>query len=371
MKKVEIITIFDNTNFGTYLQALALALTIQKLGFDVEIIDYIRPRQSEKALKKFANGFVKKMYYSIVLIPRWRILRNRCHSFVRSFVNLSRTQYLSFEELKKNPPLADIYITGSDQVWNSIYNEGIDKSFYLEFAPLGHKRMAYAASIGMPKIPDKEIEETRYLLGKFSFISVREKDACRILSDIGIKDIPVVLDPTLLLNKSDWMNISNKYKRIKTESFILVYSVEEMAQNELIGYYAKKLSKKYGWRIYEISYNGHHSRMKFADKHFLQVTPDIFLQLMLMAEFIIVSSFHGTAFSINFNKQFLTISPNRFNSRVDNILSLCHLRNRLVTSSSFDIDSLYPIDYDEVNKIVGNEKNQSMKILNKMLGNIV
>ena len=367
MKKVEIITIFDNTNFGTYLQALALALTIQKLGFNVEIIDYIRPGQSEEAWQRFANNFIKKIYYTFWKFPRWRKLRNDCHAFVSCFVPISKTQYMSYKELKDNPPLADIYITGSDQVWNSIYNEGIDKSFYLDFAPEGYKRVAYAASIGMAKIPEEEIEDMRRLLSKYSAITVREADAHRILSELGFKDVPVVLDPTLLLDKAAWISIAKQFKQIKTEPYILVYSVEDETQNKLIGHYAKLMSKYHGWKIYEISYNSYFRRLKFADKHFCQVTPEVFVQLMSNAEFVIVSSFHGTAFSINFNKQFLTITPNRFNSRVDNILTICDLKDRLVTSSSFDINALRPIDYSKINKIIDIERKKSITILKKML----
>lgn len=367
MRKAEIITIFDNTNFGTYLQVLALALMIKRRGFDVEIIDYIRPGLSGKMWRKYANTIIKKLYYKCWEIPRWKKLRNNCHSFVGHFVSVSKVQYLSYEGLKKNPPYADIYVTGSDQVWNSVYNEGIDKSFYLDFAPIGCKRIAYSASIGMSDIPINEIEEIKKLLNKYDSITVRETDACRILSKIGFNNVPVVLDPTLLMDKSDWMDISNQFKQIKTEPFILVYSVEGKEQNELIGHYAKQISRKYKWKIYEISNNSYRRRLKFADKHFLQVTPEIFLQLMLKAEFVIISSFHGTAFSINFNKQFLTISPNRFNSRVDNILTLCGLKDRLITSSSFDIDTLYPIDYDKVNKIINKERDFSQKMLTKML----
>lgn len=367
MKKVEIITIFDNTNFGTYLQALALALTIQKLGFQVEIIDYIRPGQSEEAWEKFANNFIKKIYYTLWEFPRWRKLRCECHDFVNCFVSISKTQYKSYKELKANPPLADIYVTGSDQVWNSIYNEGIDRSFYLDFAPTGCKRVAYAASIGMSEIPYDEIENTKRLLSKYSAITVREADARRILFELGFKDVPVVLDPTLLLDRYSWTQITKHFKQIKTEPYLLVYSVEDKTQNKLIEYYAQLMSHRHGWKIYEISYNGYFRRLKFADKHFLQVSPDLFVQLMLNAEFVIVSSFHGTAFSINFNKQFLTVTPNRFNSRVDNILTLCNLKDRLVNSSSFDINKLKQIDYSQVNNIIENERIKSIDLLKSML----
>jgi hypothetical protein len=134
-----------------------------------------------------------------------------------------------------------------------------------------------------------------------------------------------------------------------------------------IEYYAKILSKKYSCKIYEVSYHGYLKRLKFADKHFLRATPNTFIQLMNQAKFVIVSSFHGTAFSINFNKQFLTISPNRFNSRVNNILELCHLEDRLISSTNFNIEELYEIDFMKVNTILDNARSKSLTILNSML----
>lgn len=368
MKKAAIITILDNTNFGTYLQALALAKRVGQAGMEVEVIDYIRPCLSVRYKLTAIKNPIRRLYNALYALPKWNQLRQKDHRFLRKFVKLTTRTYNSFSELQQQPPAADIYITGSDQVWNSIYNRGIDKSFYLDFAPHTAKRVAYGASIGMSEIPNEEIKETAELLNKYDAITLREADAKRILAEIGIKNTTMVLDPTLLLNADDWKCIAEQYPKIETEPFILVYSVETEKENSLIEKYASEISKQYGWKIYEVSYFPYRRRLRFADRYFMQATPDIFLQLMLKAEFVIVSSFHGTAFAINFNKQFLTISPNRFNSRVDNILKLCHLENRLISSAQLDTKTLPPIDYAVINGILNNERMKSIATLHELLG---
>ena len=367
MKKAAIITILDNTNYGTYLQALALAKRVEQVGMEVEVIDYIRPCLSVKYKLTAIKNPIRRLYNALYALPKWDRLRQKDHRFLRKFVKLTTRTYHSFSELKQQPPSADIYITGSDQVWNSIYNRGVDKSFYLDFTPDDARRIAYGASIGMPEIPVKEVKETAELLNKYDAITVREADAKHILARIGIETTAVVLDPTLLLNVNEWQDIANQYPDIKTEPFILVYSVETDKENSLIEQYASAISKQYGWKVYEVSYFSYRRRLRFADRHFMQATPEIFLQLMLKAKFVIVSSFHGTAFAINFNKQFLTISPNRFNSRVNNILKLCHLESRLVSDSNYDTKKLSSIDYAVVNKILNEERKKSMAVLQEML----
>ena len=367
MKKVAIITVLDNVNYGTYLQALALGLVIKSLNYKVEIIDYVRSFMTKKSLLSRSKNPIKRIYNILFNIPQLEKLRKKDKAFLKHFLTLSPKTYTSFQELKDNPPFADIYITGSDQVWNSIHNRGIDRSFYLDFIPQNSKRISYAASIGMKDFPSEEKNEVIKLLKLYSHITVRESEAKNILSRLSIQDVDVVLDPTLLLNREAWSGIIEKFNPIKTEPYILVYSVETKQENRLIEHYAKILARKYSCKIYEVSYNGYLRRLKFANKHFLRATPDTFIQLMYQAKFVIVSSFHGTAFSINFNKQFLTIAPNRFNSRVNNILELCRLKNRLVNSINYDIDGMREIDFVEVNRILNNERKRSLARLKSML----
>lgn len=124
-------------------------------------------------------------------------LRKKDKNFLKKY--LTKKEYYSFNELAQNPPQADIYVTGSDQVWNSSYNKGIDKSFYLDFAPKQKPRISYASSIGMEYIPEHEKQTIIELLSKYQAISVREKKAEQLLNELNLPIKPTtVLDPTLL-----------------------------------------------------------------------------------------------------------------------------------------------------------------------------
>ena len=237
---------------------------------------------------------------------------------------------------------------------------------YLDFVPNGAKRVAYAASLGLDSIPEDEKVETIRLLKRYSQITVREQQAVSLLKTLGIES-KVVLDPTLLLNGVEWTAIAQTQPMELNEPFLLVYSVEGTREAALMEKYATFIAKERKLKIYEISYQHSMKKMRFADKHFCLATPDVFLNLISKASFVVVSSFHGTAFSINMNKQFLTIMPGRFNSRVENILNITGLHDRLVTDDSFSVNSLQEIDYSIVNGRLSEERNASIAILEDLL----
>ena len=366
--KVAIITILDNTNYGTYLQALATGLTVQKLGCDVNVIHYTRPSMTPKGRSKAIledKGFIRWFYHCVLRSSKKTYeLRDKDYDFLRSYIPVTK-EFVGFDALLSDTPKADVYLTGSDQVWNSFYNRGIDRSFYLDFAPKGAKRISYAASIGMPKFPENEIKETKTLLSKYETITVREIAAKQILANLGISS-EVVLDPTLLLNKEEWENIASRFPFDEKEPYLLTYSVEYGREDSYIKHYAKLIANQLGLKLYHITYNGC-PKDNYYDKVFRYATPDQFLNLMLHASFVVVSSFHGTAFSINFNKPFITVSPKNFNSRVQSLLKITGLESRVVTDDSRSLDSFGDIAYKDVNEKLEVERKRSIQLLNEML----
>lgn len=368
--KVSIITIIDNTNYGTYLQALATGMAIMHLGHKAEIVYYTRECMTPKGRSKaiLQDRGVLRWFYRCVLKSsrKTQKLRKKDILFLKKYIPITH-EYVGFDELKANPPKADVYLTGSDQVWNSFYNRGVDKSFYVDYAPEGAKRISYAASIGMPEFPSDEVEDVKGLLKKYHAITVREIGAKEILAKLGIAS-QVVLDPTLLLNKSEWAKIAEQYPFGESEEYLLTYSVEYGKEDSYIKHYAKQIADKRGLKLYHITY-GSVPRDNYYDKVFSYATPDQFLNLMLHASFIVVSSFHGTAFSINFNKPFITVSPKKFNSRVQNLLKITGLESRGVTDASRDVSLLGDIDYAGINEILSVERKKSLDILREMVNN--
>lgn len=362
-KKVSLITIFDNPNFGTYLQALALGLTIQKYGATVEIIHYERPEWHSNGLK---DRILSKLSFMLPLICK--IMRKpaplqqyKCRKFVRKYMPITKTFY-SYDELVRNPPKADVYLTGSDQVWNTTHNHGVDKSFYLGFAPKDSYKVAYAASIGMDNIPDKYQKITKQLLSQYKYISVRESSNVVLLHSIGIES-ELVLDPTLLLNKEDWSKISKAY--ITSKPYIIVYSVETEEIGKEVSKVARCIANKTGMDVYCITYFGREGAIPGCDKYITYATPDIFLSYMQGASFVVASSFHATAFAINFHKPFISVAPDRFSSRIDSLLNITGLKSRKINDSNDEYLHLVDenIDYNDVEDCLKPLRQKSLEFI--------
>lgn len=369
MKRVSIITILDNTNFGTYLQAFALCKTIDKLGGKPQLVNYWRcfmlPRNMLINSLKSCGLKLYKWPMHIWRIIKYSELQKKNHQFIERY--LTPIKYRSFEELIKKLPQADIYMTGSDQVWNSVYNRGIDKSFYLDFAPENSIKCAYAASIGMSDFSENEKDEVFSLLCNYSKISVRENSAKDILIRLGIdrNKLFSVLDPTLLLDKQDWFKIIPQ--RIHQFKYLLLYSVESKQRGNVISELAKKIAKDRGLKIVGVYYGNSYWKFECSEIDHYYADPLTFLSLMYYADFTVVSSFHGTAFSINFQKEFISVSPERFNSRVMDLLSLTGLSDRLVCNIDVDYKKIKQIDYSSVDEKLKSKRKESMNFINGIL----
>lgn len=368
MRKVSIITIIDNNNFGTFLQAFALCKKIEQLGAKPELVDYCRPHMSWKySFKTIFKTIHNPLRILSRLLSLWK--SNKIHKKDRRFIYqyLSSHSCNSIEDIKRAVS-ADVYMTGSDQVWNSIHNRGLDKAFYLDYAPQGAPRVAYAASIGMPQFQEYEKEETKALLEKYNMITLREQSSIDLLSDLGLdkSKLYAVLDPTLLLDKEEWKR-QITLPRLHKEKYLLVYSVETKEQNNVIESVAEKIAKERNLKIVGVYYGGAYGRMKCCDYNHHYATPDVFLSLMYYADYVVVSSFHGTAFSVNFNKEFITVMPDRFNSRVLNLLTKIDATDRIVADANADLDAIKPLEYSKNNAIMNEERRSSVKLLSEMI----
>ena len=338
-RKVGVITLHNSPNYGSCLQTYATQVVLTRVGANAEIIDYYRKDAiPENEVDRALNGqLVKKMpifkvpgVKQIAKIPVSRMVARRrapLDEFRHSRLALTERPYYSAEELDSNPPVADIYCTGSDQVWNSIWNNGFDRAFYLSFAPEGKRKIAYAASIGKANLEDWEAEPMRKALSSYSCISVREQEAADLLESIGVHGAVPVIDPTLMLNRDDWEEIADGW--VSPEPYILVYQLNRNAEFDS---YVQKVAKKTGLKVMRIAYGVHEKR----SGENAVVCPSVgrFLSLFLGAEIVITDSFHGTAYSVNLGKKFVTVSPGRFCGRIANLLQMTGLENHSLASFS-------------------------------------
>lgn len=338
MKEAAIITIHFGTNHGSVLQAYALSNYLESIGCRAKIIDYVPERYTIWKSLVLRKGKQYKLpvllaYYPIAVMKSWRV-RRLFAQFVKHNLNLTR-RYSHKEELGQLPPKADIYISGSDQVWNNDYNGNSEYSYFLDFVPDNAKRIAYAASFGKEKVNETDfLSKIKPLLQRFDVISVRETDAQRILEEMEISATYVV-DPVFLLSKQQWVGFGTE--TVKTEPYTLVY-VMDGVYGELVDY-AQKIKEQTGNKIYVVSF----SKIKDEriDRCFHMANPKDFVGLLSDADAVVTNSFHGTAFSVLFQKSFITIGKKNYNSRMVNLLQQLSLSKHFIpTGANYGLEKI-------------------------------
>ncbi len=365
--KVAVITRHAVINYGSLLQALATQTAIERLGHTCEIIDYIRDdehySQREKTLLKrkpsWNKNFLKRMLYLAMRQPDSRAAGKQFEKEQGKLLHLTR-RYTSPEELKADPPTADIYVTGSDQVWGPVENGSYDDTYCLSFTQESAKRISYAASIGRTDMTPAHSTYFQTWLSRYAHVAVREESAAKILQGLGIH-AEQVLDPTLLLDRIDWEVYATPLKL--PEKYVLVY---QLHNDKKLSNYAKRVAKHKKLPLIRISASRHQSRRggKFKWKPLVGE----FLTYIKQAEVLITDSFHGTAFAINFNTPFVEVLPNNnTGTRNISILKMTGLSHRILKDENDIALADQPIDFTEVNQRIAEEREKSLDLLCAML----
>ena len=235
--------------------------------------------------------------------------------------------------------------------------------YYLAFAPESARKISYAASFGKSKLESDEVNETRRLLKRYDSISLRELSGVEIVDKLGIENSTNVLDPTLLLSGEDWRKISSR--KFTKDRYILIYNLN---RNPRIDAYAKELSIKTGLEVRYLSYQLHEFYKN--GKMFCNPPVEDFLALIDGADYVITDSFHATAFSLNFNKEFVIVYPGKYSTRLQSILEILGLTNR-VAKNERDLSIVESkIDYNRVNEILAAERKRSLLWLSNALSGV-
>lgn len=363
--KIYTITYHRCYNFGATLQAYALMKYLRNQGCDAQIVDYFPKRMwfrnrffalgGERSKKNIFTKFV----YLILQFPSRlsQLLRKKAFDkFEKKYFELTN-KITNYPDLSTKLGQADFYICGSDQIWNphvAINNN--DPAFYLEFVSENKKKIAFAASFGVDKLSDNDIHIIKPMINNFSKIFVREKSGLSILADMGVNNAQTVADPVFLLSKDDW----NKFTYNINEKYILVYALSDYKKAINI---AKAIADKTKLKIFNISLN----KIKGADKDLTSVGPFDFLSYIKKCEYFVTDSFHGTAFSLIFNKNFILFKRNGINmsSRLINLLDEFKIENRFINDDFQLFDLLKPIDYLNINNHLNDYANDARnKLLN-------
>jgi len=364
-KKISVITLHHVTNYGSLLQTFALQEHLTSLGYDVEYIDFIPYGLRLKAAlfpKNDKRSFLKKIVRFFPCLVCNLIEMNDMNRFLNRYINLTAEKYYAYSDLKKNVPVADVYVNGSDQVWNiQNDNEKDDlKAYLLCFVPDAARKISYAGSFGREGISEAEKKLFAKAFSRYNLISVREDSAKEIINELGFDSVEHVIDPTLLLSDVEWSILAKT--RIIKEDYILVYNLNRNIQ---IKENAIALSQKTGLRI-----------VNFADtfdfingaKNRLHNKPEDFLSLFKYASYILTDSFHGTAFSINFNRTFMVYPAPKYNGRIASIIRMFGLEDRFTQNTVVPLDViLKPINWEAVNTKLDAERVKADNFLKKGL----
>lgn len=373
MKTIGIITYHHYYNYGTMLQALALQEKVEQLGYQAELIDFKQDNSLSRyemlklRIKRMPVYIKERKKYRALADSREKIKEKNelFEQFYKTYLHVGKKKYTTTQQLMENPPVYDGYVVGSDQTWNPFVANS-PEAFFLPFVENKSKKGSYGPSLAVKSLSDEKEKEYRKKLSNFSFLSCREQDGAQLLSRITQKEVKGVLDPTLLLSAKEW----GKYCEfeIPKEPYILVYFLGEKSEHRRA---VEKIQKLTNWKI--ISLPAAYLEMENNDYKKVWGGPKEFLSLIRGAALICTDSFHGTMFSINFQRNFFSFckssdsEESSENSRLYSALNIFGLSNRIIHNMDNLTAEDISIDYKNVIPILEEQRRDSIEYLENML----
>lgn len=370
-------------NYGAVLQAYALSRQLTNWGHDTEIINYrySTGQQIVEADSKVDRSVYARIQYVIsgnvslyqkVLYRASRKKREKQTEMFRNFVRdrlpINLEKSVTYNDLCRDRLNYDCLICGSDQVWNPlIHANRNDPGFFLRFGDEDCKRIAYAPSFGVSVLPNEAKTDLRTLTDSFNALSVREKSGSEIMREVCGREVPVVLDPTMMADTSIWDTIDKMPPDIPKD-YLLVYRFGKMEYMEKqIQHIARELNLPVLEIPVSIESYGKGTKLLFG------VGPEEFINLIRNARVVLTDSFHATVFSVLNHTQFYTFlrqgrnEKNNMNSRMENLLEMLNLQERLIYPDS-EIVSLSKVKYENADVLLEQRRNESQKFLKDALG---
>lgn len=354
MKKIGIITIEQVNNYGAELQAFATQRALQQMGHDAEIINYCYYKDWRFKDTKMSAPFIpmtgkQKILYWVkyrlinglmstvapLLYPRLARRNKRFVDFHRKNTKMSR-RFMSMPELYAEHMSYDVYVAGSDQVWNPSASSSIEP-YFLSFAPSTSKKISYASSFGVSEISKNLQERYKSLLNNIDNISVREQTGVSLVKQLTGREAPLVLDPTLLLDREQWRDVMKHMSGIP-DKYILVY---QLLPSATIPQLALQLGREMECSVLFLAKRAYGIKAPNGMQVVYDAGPAEFVDLIANAQCVVTNSFHGTAFSVNFGVPFFAVlNPSRKgNARMTSLLGQVGLEKRIVYENA-DISSL-------------------------------
>ena len=369
MKKIGIVTITGGLNLGNSLQNYALQVFLRRLGYDPYTLldrryclwypfrwsDFLRVHPIKRTLALAFNIRNFRTHLFNLLSRQDGYLRFNQH------LSFAQSHFVGNQFIQAPGEVFDAFIAGSDQIWNPYYDQ--PDYMFLTFAPK-EKRVSYAASFGSDDMP--ECMSTRYqkLLSDMNVISVREAAGKRIVSELIGRDVPVLADPTLLLDDADWRAVAKSPHWFSGKSYILTYFLGERSAQ--LNHVLERRAKSENVEIIHILDKDH--------PNWYGIGPSEFLYLIANAKAVYTDSFHGTVFSILLRTPFIVCDRvekglNAMGSRLDTLLGrFAFASRRRNLALGYDADDLYEMDFSTVEEKLSEERARSAAYLQDALG---
>lgn len=363
--KIALVTIHNANNYGAVLQTYALQKVLSRYGM-VEIINYDNRHISRSfdliRLYPSFHGLLGTGKDIFRLIPRRKAI-NRFLEFMKNYMHITKS-YTKFKLEEKEMFEYDLYIAGSDQIWNPacVSDKNIfDPIYFLNFLSQGSRKVSYASSLGSYQFSTSEKKQLLNYLKTFKHISVREKDAQLLLNDLGL-NVEHVLDPTLLLTKKEWLDGFNIKTNSLKEKYILLYTVpKSKLLSETVDYISKKL------QIKVIAINQSLTTGAHVDEQIRDAGPLEFINYFASASFVITDSFHGTCFALNFGIPFVSVSAGNNVNRVQSLLSIVGLEDMILKDKNEFQKINFKIDFTPAQLKLVQARKYSIKYLENSL----
>ena len=346
--KASIITLQSVYNYGTQLQAYASQKKLKEYFDKVEFINYKRPDTYGNGLiKTFSNGSPIRYLAFLPTYFKWRKL---FPAFQKKYLHISKKEYKTDSDFNNFKDDSDAYFSGSDQVWNTGWNNGIIPQFYLEFVPGDKPKFAYSSSFGKDKLAASEISKVKQLLSRYDKISVREKSGLDIINkQLELQNAIQLNDPTLAYDGNFWRKLKTK-NNIK-EKYILVYNLNN---NPDFDNYAKEVSRRTGLKLYRFC--NRYDQIRKPGKSLLIPKIEDFITYIDDAELVLTDSFHAVAFSANLNTRFIALPPKKYSARLTDFIASIKA-DGCIAKNYDDYSTLkYNFNFSEINRILACER---------------
>ena len=370
MKKALIFTYCRSYNFGANLQGYSLQRFIQSLGWECKVIDIRTPAQirNEIPYRTDLRGIPLNLF---TFLKRKKLMLGRSRFNAYHYMPEERVTLPcvnddpDMEAISKNPPEADVYISGSDQVFSPSLMSPL---YFLDFDTKQTRCISYAASIGVNQIPEKDIPEITRLLQRFCALSVREEQAFKAVQPLTEIPVQTHVDPVILTPRELWEQEETPYQPLVGKKYILAYF---LYRPKGMNRYLKELHRKTGLPVVLIDTNAF--RNIYNQMQVLDAGPREFLWLFHNAQMVVTSSFHGTVFSMIYGKDFAVFNNPATPARIEHVLRLFGTtRHWLPEGSSADPEALRTTaeELDSIKKTIAAETERSrLYLLEAMEGN--